>query len=124
MIQRRDIGHLPQALQQAERTCSAATMFGMAPMAEKSRLSLPTPRRPQGPGAIRERTIFTSTGTSNAAGVIGLTPIVPSRAAPFAEGNAHMGVTRCKSKFAPFEVEFAGLANGGFITKGEARGAI
>jgi hypothetical protein len=123
MTQRRDILHLPQAWQQVERTCSAATMVGSGPMAEKSRLSLPTPRRPHCRGPISIRTIFTSAGKSNAAGVIGLTPMTEPHAAPSAGRDGHTRFRRCKSKLPVSTIVVLALANGRFTMAGEARGA-
>jgi hypothetical protein len=90
-------------------------------MARKSRRSLPTPRAPQRRGPKPVCTSFTRAGASNAAGVIGLTPMANPNTAPPRSANAHMRVMVCKSGLHISTVEVGGVVNVGFIKKCGAR---
>jgi hypothetical protein len=121
MIQRCAILHLPQARQQPRNPCSAAATVGRSPMARKSRRSLPTPCAPQRRGPRPVCTSFTRAGTSNAAGVIGPTPMANPNTAPPRNANAHMRVMVCKSGLHISTVEIGGVVKGGSIKKYGAR---
>lgn len=75
MIQRSFIEHPPHALQHPASMLAAPAIVGTSPISNSSERSRPMPRRRHDCAPICKTNVFTNTGTSIAAGVIGT--IVP-----------------------------------------------